>query len=154
MIEPLFALIPNYPGVFISIIEDENFDCVPNLFEYSKSIQATLHVKSLCDKDYDDSLHVDEFMFEQKRYNNHAVQYDFLFLCANITKRGDILNIANKMYRIIKNAGHCFVLSEKESTPRLIDIFEESNFVAVNTISLNSEYDIISAKKMHGWRRV
>ena len=99
-------------------------------------------------------LHVDEFRFEQKRYNNHAVQYDFIFLCADIDKRTDMLEIANKLYRVLKNAGHVFVLSKKESTYRLIKLFEESNFVAINIISLNSEHDIISAKKMHGWMKV
>ena len=154
MIEPLFALIPNHPGIYIFIIEDENFECVDELLEYSNSIKATLHVKSLSDKNYSRSLHVDGFMFEQKRYNNHAVQYDFIFLCAHIDKRTDMLEVANKLYRVLKNAGHVFVLSKKESTYRLIELFEESNFVAINTISLNSEHDIISAKKMHGWMKV
>jgi|LGOV01.1.fsa_nt_gb Icc-related predicted phosphoesterase len=140
MISPLFALIPNHPGIFISIIEDENFDCVDTLKEYSQSIKATLHVN--------------EFNFEKKNYNKHAVQYDFLFICADVNKRNDILEIANKIYRVLKNAGHVFVLSKKESTCRLSEIFEESNFVAINTISLDDEYDVISAKKMHGWKRV
>ena len=140
MISPLFALIPNHPGIYISIIEDENFDCITKLEDYANSIKATLHVN--------------EFNFEKKNYNKHATQYDFLFICADISKRNDILGIANKSYRVLKNAGHTFVLSKKESTCRLSEIFEESNFVAINTISLDDEYDVISAKKMHGWKRV
>ena len=140
MISPLFSLIPNHPGIFISIIEDESFDCVDKLKEYSDSIKATLHVNA--------------FNFEQKSYTRHAVQYDFLFICTDIDKRNDILEIANKIYRVLKNAGHAFVLSKKESTCRLSEIFEESNFVALNTISLDDEYDVISAKKMHGWMKV
>ncbi len=154
MISPLFALIPNHPGIFISIIEDENYESLKELEEYANSIKATLHVKSLSDKKYPDSLHVDEFRFEQKRYNNHAIQYDFVFLCADIDRRSDIKEIANKIYRVLKNAGHVFVLTKKESTCRLSQIFEESNFVAINTISLDSEHDIISAKKMHGWMKI
>ena len=140
MITPLFALIPNHPGIFISIIENENFECVDELIQYANSINATLHVN--------------EFNFEQKNYNKHAIQYDFLFICADIDKRSDILEIANKTYRVLKNAGHVFVLSKKESTCRLSEVFEESNFVAINTISLDDEYDVISAKKMHGWMKV
>jgi len=140
MIEPIFTLIPNHPGIYISMIEDENFDCVDKLKEYAKSIKAILHVN--------------EFNFEEKRYTKHAVQYDFLFICADIYKRNDILEIANKTYRVLKNAGHVFVLSKKESTCRLSNVFENSNFVAINTISLNDEYDVISAKKMHGWMKV
>ena len=140
MISPLFALIPNHPGIYISIIEDENFDCVDELKEYADSIKATLHVN--------------EFEFEQKRYNKHAIQYDFVFICAKIEHRSDILEIANKTYRVLKNAGHVFILSPKESTRKLSQFFEDSNFVAINPIPLNSEYDIISAKKMHGWMKV
>ena len=140
MISPLFALIPNHPGIYISIIEDENFECIDELKQYANSINATLHAN--------------EFNFEEKRYNKHAIQYDFLFICANIDRRKDMLEIANKTYRVLKNAGHVFVLSKKESTCRLNNVFEESNFVAINTISLDDEYDVISAKKMHGWKRV
>ncbi len=140
MISPLFALIPNHPGIYISIIEDENFDCAKELQEYTDSINATLHVN--------------KFNFEQKSYTKHATQYDFLFICTDVDKRNDILEIANKTYRVLKNAGHIFILSKKEFTCRLSEVFEESNFVAINTISLNDEYDVISAKKMHGWKRV
>jgi len=153
MISPLFALIPNHPGIYISIIEDENFNCVDELKEYTDSIEATLHVKSLSFKEYPEALHVDEFRFEQKRYNNHAVQYDFIFVCADIGTH-NIASVANKLYRVVKNAGHAFILIPKESSAKITQIFEESNFVALNTISLNDEYDIVSAKKMHGWMKV
>ena len=154
MISPLFALIPNHPGIFISIIEDESFECIDQLVKYTTSIEATLHVKSLSDKKYLECLHVEEFRFEQNRYNNHAIQYDFIFVCANMENRSDTLDIANKLYRVLKNAGHVFVLSKKESTCKLIQVLEESNFVALNTIDLNSQFDVVSAKKMHGWMRV
>ncbi len=108
MIEPLFALIPNYPGIYISVKEDENFDCIDKLEKYAKSIKGTLHVN--------------EFSFEDKKYTKHAVQYDFLFICAEIDKRNDILEIANKTYRVLKNAGHVFILSKKEPAYRLSQI--------------------------------
>ena len=154
MISPLFALIPNHPGIFIAIMEDESFDCVDELLQYTDSIEATLHVKSLSDKIYPKTLHVEEFRFEQKSYNNHAVQYDFIFICANTDNISDTLSTANKLYRVLKNTGHVFVLSKKESPCRLTQILQESNFVALNTIDLNSQFDVVSAKKMHGWMRV
>ena len=152
MIEQLFEVIPHYPGMYIAIIEDENYDEAQSLYEYCTSINATLHVKSLHNKQYSSSLHVDQFEFEQNRYNNHAVQYDFVFICAK--RVDDLPKVANKTYRILKNAGHLFFLCKKETTADLSEIFENSNYVAINTINLNSEYDIISAKKMHGWMKV
>ena len=152
MIEPLFELIPDYPGMYIAIIEDENYDEVESLHEFCTNINASLHVKNLSKKQYDSSLHVDEFEFEQNRYNNHAVQYDFVFICAK--EVNDLLKVANKTYRILKNAGHLFFLCKKEFSAGAFEIFENSNYVAINTINLNDEYDIISAKKMHGWMKV
>ncbi|WP_024954197.1 hypothetical protein [Sulfurospirillum arcachonense] len=153
-LELLYDLIPHHPGLFISIIEDENYECVTSLAKFSQSINASLHVKSLKQKIYPNHLHVDDFSFEQNRYNHNAIQYDFLFLCASLEKKEDITEIANKLYRIIKNAGHLFILSKKESTDSLSKTFENSNFVALNSIELNAQYNIISAKKMHGWMRV
>ena len=152
MIEQLFEVIPHYPGMYIAIIEDENYNEVESLNEFCKSIDATLHVKSLSNKQYSPSLRVDQFEFSQNRYDNHAVQYDFVYICAK--EVDDLSKVANKTYRILKNAGHLFFLCKKEFTSDTSEIFENSNYVAINTINLNSEYDIISAKKMHGWMNV
>lgn len=152
MIEPIYELIPNHPGVYICIIEDENYDEVKSLNQFANNINASLHVKSLSPKKYDKSLHVDAFEFEQARYNNHAVLYDFVFVCAKDIN--NLSEVANKIYRILKNAGHVFLLCKNELATKQSEVFENSNFVAVNTISLNDEYAIISAKKMHGWMKV
>jgi hypothetical protein len=152
MIEPIYELIPNYPGIYIALIEDENHDEADSLNKFCQDINASLHVKSLSDKKYNKSLHVDDFDFAQTRYNNNAVQYDFVFVC--VKEIDNILETANKIYRILKNAGHLFFLCKNELTHKQSEIFENSNFVAVNTIALNDQYDIISAKKMHGWMKV
>jgi len=152
MIEPIYELIPNHPGIFIALIEDDNYNETENLDKFCQDINASLHVKSIGQKEYSKSLHVDIFKFQQPRYNNHAIQYDFVFVCAKETQ--NLLEIANKIYRILKNAGHIFFLCNKKSSDEKSEIFENSNFVAINKISLNDEYDIISAKKMHGWMKV
>jgi len=152
MIEPIFELIPNYPGIYIALIEDQNHDEADSLNKFCQNINASLHVKNLSNKKYDKSLHVDEFDLVQARYNNNAVQYDFVFVC--VEEIENLPDTANKIYRILKNAGHLFFLCKNELTHKQSKIFENSNFVAINTISLNDEYDIISAKKMHGWMKV
>jgi len=152
MIEPIFEVIPHYPGVYIAILEDKNFCEAPILYEFSQEINACLHVKSLTPEKYDASLEAELFEFTQKRYNNHATQYDFVFVCANDVN--NILEVANKIYRIVKNAGHLFFLCKKELSVEYSEVFENSNFVALNTIPLDDTYDIVAAKKMHGWRKV
>lgn len=153
-IELLFDLIPDYPGLYLCVIEDENYNCVQSLADFSKRVEAHLHVKNLSDKTYEKSLHVEDFSYGQKSYNSHAVQYDFVFLCSDISQREDIQEITKKIYRILKNAAHVFILSPKETTATISPILEESNFVALNVIELTDDIDVISAKKMHGWMRV
>lgn len=152
-LELLYELIPDYPGIFIALIEDENYDCAKNLHEFSKKREFTLHVKNLSDKAYEKSLHVESFKFEQKLYNSNATQYDFVFLCADIEKYNP-KEISKKIYRILKNAAHLFLISPKDNTDELSAVLEDSNFVALNIIELTPNIDVISAKKMHGWMRV
>ncbi|WP_458700036.1 hypothetical protein ACKGJI_09440 [Sulfurospirillum sp. 1307] len=138
--EKIFELIPGYPGSYISLICPKDFDGIQDLQKFCNSIKATLHVNIINE----------DFSYEDKKFNKHAVQYDFVFLIDDIE---DIM-ITKKIYRILKNAGHTFILCKKDSTCKTFDLLENSNFVALNQIDLDDKHDIISAKKMHGWMRV
>lgn len=138
--EKIFELIPKYPGSYISIIAYKNSKEVEILKEFCSLIKATLHVNTIGEN----------FSYETKRFNKHAIQYDFVFLCDEIRD----IEVAKKVYRILKNAGHLFLVCKKDSTYDANELLEKSNFVALNSIDLNQTHDIISAKKMHGWMKV
>jgi len=154
--ELLFDLIPHHPGLHLAIIDDGTYECVDSLANFCKDINARLHVKTLTPANYkeNDTLHVEKFEFTQEKYNKQAIVYDFLFLCAKIENIDDISSIVQKIYRAVKNAAQVYIVVTKGETDILPEILEAQNFVAINTIELNENENIISAKKMHGWTRV
>ncbi len=154
--ELLFDLIPAHPGLNMAIIDDGHQDCVEKLAKFCESISANLYVKSLINTNLEssDCLHVEQFSFEQARYNRKSIQYDFLFLCANIEDKQKISEIAKKIYRVIKNAANLFMLANRENTDEISQILEETNFVALSVIDIDETFSIVSAKKMHGWTKI
>lgn len=154
--ELLFDLIPTHPALNIALIEDSTYPCAHKLIEFSKKIDASLYIKNPNPNSYEksDTLHVEDFDFKQDKYNKHSLQYDFLFLCAKIDDIEDIPSTCKKIYRAIKNAAQIYIAVEKDKIKDLSSTLENVNFVALNTIELNENIDIISAKKMHGWTKV
>ncbi|MDX1808770.1 MAG: hypothetical protein R3331_04480 [Sulfurospirillaceae bacterium] len=156
-IELLLETIPSYPGQNIAIITDGTDEkSILKLIEFSRDIDANLYIKELDSTKLqsDGTVHIEKFSFEDTIYNSKSIQYDFLFLFAKFDDTSHFQSIAKKIYRAIKNAANLFVLTNKENSNTLVNILEETNFVAINMISLEDEFDAISAKKMHGWMRV
>ncbi|NPA50873.1 MAG: hypothetical protein GXO02_04515 [Epsilonproteobacteria bacterium] len=84
-----------------------------------------------------------------KRYNQNQRLYDYAFIEADIEDRELFLD---KLYNVLKNGANLFIFNPQKSE---LDLWEEllykHNYVAVNSFSLG-KIDIISAKKMHGWK--
>jgi len=154
--ELLFDVIPNYPGLNISIISEKQDSCVKKLIEFCLEKEANLYIKTTSELNIEknENTNVEKFSFKQSRYNKKSLQYDFMFLCIDISDRDDIDEIFKKIYRVMKNAANLFVLCKKEKSQEMMELLEETNYVAINTIELNSDYEIVCAKKMHGWRKV
>lgn len=145
--ELLFDLIPPHPGLSIALIEDSHYRCADSFGTFCQSIDASLHVKKIAAQNSD-------FDFDQKQYNTQGLQYDFLFVCADLEDIADISHILRRIYRAIKNGAQIYLVTPKISEHDFYTLLEESNYVAINTIDLNENIDIITAKKMHGWRKV
>ncbi len=154
--EMLFDVIPPHPGLNIALIEDSKDMVVNSLLKYCKQIKATLHVKALESRESLNSsdLRVKNFSFDESKYNNFSILYDFLFLCVDISDRDDIEMIFKKIYRVLKNAGNLFICIKKDEANKYLQILESINYVALNSIELNAHTEVIVAKKMHGWKIV
>ena len=154
--EMLFDVIPPHPGLNIALIEDSKDMVIDSLLKYCEQIRATLHVKALENRESlnSDNLKVKNFSFDEKKYNNFSMLYDFLFLCVDISGRDDIEMIFKKIYRVLKNAGNLFICIKKDEVNRYLQILESINYVALNSIELNMHTEVIVAKKMHGWKIV
>lgn len=152
----LFDIIPPHPGQNIAIIENLQDNFLLPLKEFSQKIDATLHVKTLGERENTNtkSLKIKTFSFKQSRYNTFSVNYDFLFLCVDISEREDIEIICKKLYRVMKNAGYLFLFVKKDDVVRYFKLLEDTNYVALNNIEFDENTDVVIAKKMHGWRKV
>jgi ubiquinone/menaquinone biosynthesis C-methylase UbiE len=94
-----------------------------------------------------------KFEFDKSRYNRHSKMYDFVFVSIDLEKVENQKMFFKKLYAVSKNAGKVlFITSLKEDLQTLEEKLIEYNYVAVNSIaSTFSNYQILSAQKMHGW---
>jgi len=154
--ELMFDIIPPYPGLNIAVIEKDRDEIVQKLQSFSKKIEASLHVKALGDREEQKSegMRVRKFSFDESKYNHFSTLYDFLFLCTDISDRDDIDLIFKKIYRVMKNAGNLLVFVKKDEKQRYMELLEKINYVALNSIDLNEDTEVVTAKKMHGWKKV
>jgi hypothetical protein len=155
-LELLFDIIPPHPGLNIALIEENQDEIVQKLHTFAGEIEAVVHVKALGEREEqkEEFLRVKSFSFEQSKYNNFSIIYDFLFLCVDVSGRDDIELVFKKIYRVLKNAGNLLVFVKKDDKQRYMELLEEINYVALNSIDLNEETEVITAKKMHGWKKV
>ncbi len=154
--ELLFDTIPPYPGLNIAIIEDGDADLVQSLYKFTKSLDAFLHVMHIGEtqEKKENSIRIESFSLEQAKYSKFSILYDFLFLCIDMKKETNIELVFKKIYRVMKNAGELYILVDKKDDRDYAGVLEDSNYVALNSIDLNKETRVITAKKMHGWRKV
>ena len=154
-IKELFSVIPNYPGLNITLVDV--FGLKEEFINFCKSQEATLYLKDFdntLDKSIEDEfVKVDKFNFSDKRYNLHSVLYDFAFVCCDVSEL-PLNEIAKKFYRVIKNAGYLYLFAKDNKVQDVIELLEETNFVSVNVIDSFKDTKVISAQKMHGWMKV
>ncbi len=94
-----------------------------------------------------------KFDFKRNRYNRHSKQYDYVFIMIDLSEVENIALFYKKLYAISKNAGKVFFIVENSVDLRLLeDALIEHNYVASNPIENTfSNFQILSAQKMHGW---
>ena len=153
-IDELFDLIPSYPGLNVCLVD--GFGILDNFVRFSKDNEITLHIKMLKDVDMLDGgefIKYEKFDFNDKRYNQHSILYDFVFICMKLDDI-DLEEMLRKFYRTIKNAGYIYLFVEPDKKDEIITLLESVNYVSVNEIDRYDSKIIISAQKMHGWMRV
>jgi ubiquinone/menaquinone biosynthesis C-methylase UbiE len=79
--------------------------------------------------------------------------YDFVFVSIDLKEVQDEKMFFKKLYAISKNGGKVlFITSLEEDLQAFEEKLIEYNYVAINPIvSTFSNYQILSAQKMHGW---
>ena len=158
-IKELLTIIPrNYPSLEIYHLTDENIGisdelyklCDDNGYEYELMILGEAYFEKISQTT---ELKPHKFEFDKSRYNRHSKMYDFVFVSIDLGKVENQKMFFKKLYAVSKNAGKVlFITSLEEGLQTLEEKLIEYNYVAVNPIvSTFSNYQILSAQKMHGW---
>ncbi len=161
-ITQLLSIIPNYPATRLLEINDGGEELSLELKRFAKERDFE-YLLNIVDNEfynrakeiYSDgsSCIVHKIKFEQRRYVNMAKQFDFAFITASIPLeiREEFLK---KVHSHIKNAGNIILFLPKDDL-KLKELWwqslEDTLFVAINNIDMFKNYEIIIAKKMHGW---
>ncbi len=151
---------PHYPNQQIMHLSDGSCDLHRTLFELTntRGFDYDLRLIAWEPDDLDTAAHdacsVETLDLARRQYNKHAKKYDNIFVTLRSeTLQPDLQNTLRKFYRILKNAGVLVMLVEKDS-PLLRSIDEElekSYYSAVGHIDIFDDYEVITAKKLHGW---
>jgi len=161
-IQQLIEIIPDHPGLRISQFSDGGESFSNALSELCLLREHEFQLNVLDEEFYQKALEeygsralssVKRIKWEQRRYASPAKQYDFLFITATVPKNHRKL-FAKTIHSHIKSAGHLILFLEKNNQQNIDEWYsflEEYLFVAMNTIDLFENYEILIAKKMHGW---
>jgi len=161
-IEQILSIIPNHPAMRIMHISEggEQFcDALKDFteqreYEYQLNITNDIFYYKIKELYSDNEwCNIKQMDYKQRKYVNMAKQYDFVFVTASISN-GVEEDFAKKIHSHIKNAGNLIMFLPKddiESKYKWFRYLEESLFVAINSIDIFENYEIVIAKKMHGW---
>jgi len=99
-------------------------------------------------------VHTMNFNLRRPRYLMQAIEYDYLISTLDFTDKSKT-EFLEKCYPIIRTGGNILLFISKtgyEERDEWWDVLEEQYYVSVNIIdNIFEHYDVISAKRMHGW---
>ena len=161
-LKTLLSIIKDSPSLDIAHFTDQdnllvellNDYCIEKDYTYQLNLLDNSIEESMKQKYNSSNTSIRTFQLQRKSYLIQAKQYDFLFVTATIglDMESDFLK---RIHQIIRNAGQLIIFIKKEDYKlryRWIELLEEHNYVATNTIdNLCNDYDIVITKKMHGW---
>ena len=161
-LKTLLEIMKENPSLSIAHFTDQDNPLVELLNDYCNETSYTYqlnlldsNIKESIEQKYDvETTKIALFHLQRKSYLIQAKQYNFVFVTASIDEEIES-DFFKRMHQAIINAGHLIVFVKKEDYTlryRWVELLEEHNYVATNTIdNLCNDYDIIITKKMHGW---
>ncbi|WP_457596369.1 hypothetical protein [Hydrogenimonas sp.] len=152
---------PHYPNQRIMLITDGSLDLHGLLHDFTAARGFEFDCKCVdCDvaiPEPHEGCRIEPLELSARQYNKHARQYENIFVAMEPASYGsDLDDFLKKCYRIVKNAGILTLLIPKGAA--MNEGIEERlvgcNYVAVGRVDIFDDYEVITAKKLHGWERV
>jgi len=150
-----------YPNQQILHITDCKTDLHEYLFDMTKErgfeydLRHTIDTPpSMSDVQMHPAFSSERLDLKRRAYNKHARLYEYVFVTVDEESIADDLEeMLKKIFRIMKNSGVLvFLLKKRGPLEDEIDkVLEEGYFVAVNHIDIFDDFDVVNARKMHGW---
>jgi len=163
-VDNLLEIIPNHPAMRIMQVADINQNIsneniiIDKIFEFVKKKEYDFHLNLISPNDkYQDKYSIPKVSsvrfldLNRASFMLQARLYDFVYISADIE---DINDFTKKIYKVIKGSGIIIIFIDKSKKDKLQEwyqILEDNFFVAINTIDISNDFEILSAKKMHGW---
>jgi len=164
IIDNLLQIIPNHPAIRVMQVADINQNIsnedilIEKIFKFIQQrdyeFQLNLINENNIYKDKYNIPQISSVRFLDLNRNSFMLQaklYDFIYISADIENIGDF---SKKIYKVIKGSGIIIIFIDKSKNNILqkwIEELENNFFVAINTIDISDDFEILSAKKMHGW---
>lgn len=160
----LMQIVSNhYPNQQILHITDGCNDLHDYLVELAKSRDYEYDLKYVCEEEPPFSAspiyercRVQKLNLDAKAYNRHAKLYEYAFITLSEELISENIDqFLQKIYRLMKNSGIVvFLLENGGVLQKSIDKkLEDGYFVAISHIEIFEKYDVVNARKMHGWHR-
>jgi len=161
-IEQLLSIIPEHPATRIMHISDGGEELSDSFrdfvekhdYEYLLNTPSEEFFPKAKER-YAESKHciIKKIKLQQRNYASMAKRYDYLFVTADIPEEMQE-EFTKRVHPHIKNAGNIILFLPKNDLmilDRWRGYLEENFYVAINNIDMFENYEILIAKKMHGW---
>ncbi len=162
-LEQLLEVIEAKPGQRIVQFADRDHTVSQGISETCKHYDNHYYLNCTEDTFYEESLvkfsdqphiHISKFILRRPRYKMQGIEYDYLFATLDFEKE-DKVEFLQKCYPIIRTGGNIIIIIPNSDYPQQDEwreILEEQYYVSSNIIDdLFEHYDVIIAKRMHGW---
>jgi hypothetical protein len=151
---------PHYPNQQILHLTDGSNDLYRTLYDFARSKRFEYDLRTVgCEIDELDTgdhpaFRVESLDLAERKYNRHARLYENIFVTISPESlEEDIQTILKKFFRVMKNAAVLTLVIDRGAhlLDRIDNDLEECYFVAINHIDIFDDYDVVTAKKLHGW---
>lgn len=161
-IEQLLSIIPDHPAS--SLMEFSNGDealstaiknvCKERGYTYQLNfVDEKLYEKNQALFEEEGLCSVKRIKWEQRRYASMALQYYVVFVSAMVPDKHKENFLSNVLHHI-KTSGHIVFFLPKNDYKAVDDLWrllEEKLFVSISNLDVSQHYEILIAKRMHGW---
>ena len=162
-LKQVLEIIQSKPGQRIVHFSDGSPMLTDNLSNLCKTHDSAYHLYCTKDTCYDESIHnykgqdhirITKFNLRRPRYLMQGIEFDYLLVTLDFTEE-DKAVFLEKCYPIIRTGGNIMIIVPNAGYAEMDewrDILEEQYYVSVNIIdNIFEHYDVIVAKRMHGW---